>query len=468
MDELLETDYLIVGGGLLGLAFADTMVAESTRDMIIVDRNAQPGGHWNDAYPFVRLHLPSNFYGVGSRPLGGDRKLMEGPNAGLYENASAPEILSYCDKVMQETLLPSARVRYFPMASYQGDFDRDHQIVSLVSGQSVRVRARKIVDATTTDTKVPATHGPAFPVDPALRCVAVNELAKLSAAYRRYVIIGAGKTAIDACLWLLEQGAPADHIRWIKPREAWLQNRANIQPREQAIGILESFAAMAEVAARSETLEELFARLSAGKLLLRVDESVQPTMYHCATVSEGELALLRQIKDVVRFGRVTRIAADRIVLEQGSVPTRDQELYVHCSAAGIKRRTPEPVFCGDRIVLQSVRWCAPMLSAALIAHLEATRDDAGVKNAFSAPLPYPDRDTDFVQVLLGHMVNDFTCRSDAELRTWLLRCRLNPGSHVAAAQAEAKDPRWSHAAERMRDHAELAVRKLRRFAQQLG
>ena len=38
-----------------------------------LDRRHGPGGHWNDAYPFVRLHQPSAFYGVPSRNLGEDR-----------------------------------------------------------------------------------------------------------------------------------------------------------------------------------------------------------------------------------------------------------------------------------------------------------------------------------------------------------------------------------------------------------
>ena len=52
----------------MGMAFADTLVAESDADVIIVDRHARPGAHWNDAYPFVRLHQASTFYGVSSRP----------------------------------------------------------------------------------------------------------------------------------------------------------------------------------------------------------------------------------------------------------------------------------------------------------------------------------------------------------------------------------------------------------------
>ena len=34
-------------------------------EILVVDRRAKPGGHWNDAYDFVRLHQPSLYYGVG-------------------------------------------------------------------------------------------------------------------------------------------------------------------------------------------------------------------------------------------------------------------------------------------------------------------------------------------------------------------------------------------------------------------
>ena len=56
----IETDYLIVGSGAMGMAFADTLLTEKA-DMVIVDRHAKPGGHWNVAYPFVHLHQPSSF-----------------------------------------------------------------------------------------------------------------------------------------------------------------------------------------------------------------------------------------------------------------------------------------------------------------------------------------------------------------------------------------------------------------------
>lgn len=88
----IETDYLVVGAGASGMAFTDALIADSDADVVMVDRRHHPGGHWNDAYPFVRLHQPSAYYGVNSRPLGNDRIDETGPNAGFYERATAAEV----------------------------------------------------------------------------------------------------------------------------------------------------------------------------------------------------------------------------------------------------------------------------------------------------------------------------------------------------------------------------------------
>ena len=66
----MKTDYLIIGCGASSLSFLDTMLVETDATFVIVDKRDAPGGHWNDAYPFVRLHQPSRYYGVASRPLG--------------------------------------------------------------------------------------------------------------------------------------------------------------------------------------------------------------------------------------------------------------------------------------------------------------------------------------------------------------------------------------------------------------
>jgi cation diffusion facilitator CzcD-associated flavoprotein CzcO len=110
MNKELDTDYLVVGAGAAGMAFADALLAHSDARITIVDRRHAPGGHWIDAYPYVRLHQPSAFYGVSSVPLGEDVIDTVGTNAGFYELAGADQIRAYYALVMQRRFLPSGRV----------------------------------------------------------------------------------------------------------------------------------------------------------------------------------------------------------------------------------------------------------------------------------------------------------------------------------------------------------------------
>jgi cation diffusion facilitator CzcD-associated flavoprotein CzcO len=42
----MDTDYLVVGAGASGLAFADALVAEADVEVTLVDRQEAPGGRW--------------------------------------------------------------------------------------------------------------------------------------------------------------------------------------------------------------------------------------------------------------------------------------------------------------------------------------------------------------------------------------------------------------------------------------
>ncbi|HKO90531.1 MAG TPA: hypothetical protein VJU61_05230, partial [Polyangiaceae bacterium] len=375
--QALEADYLVIGSGAVGMGFIDVLMAESSATVVLVDRHHRPGGHWNDAYPFVRLHSPAAYYGVSSTPLGSGLVEREGDNAGLLDLASGREIAAYYDRVL-ERLLATGRLRYFPMCEYQGG----HEFVSRLSGQRVQVAVRKkLIDATFTRTEVPSTHKPRYTIAAGVRCVPINDLVKVAQPAAGYVVIGGGKTGIDACLWLLDSGVALSSIRWIRPRDAWLHNRAHVQPPMLGSIMMESAATQMEEAAHATSLEDLFLRLEAREELLRIDTGVMPTMFRGATVSKAELAKLRRIEDVVRLGRVQRIERDRIVLERGSVPTSVGALHIDCSADGIALSPdPRPVFEPGRVTVQCVRYLHVTLSAALIGHLEATQPDALARN----------------------------------------------------------------------------------------
>jgi hypothetical protein len=142
----MDTDYLVIGAGALGMGFVDTLIEHSDAEVVIIDRRHGPGGHWLDAYPFVELHQPSMNYGVNSTPLGQNRVELEGRDAGFYERASGTEICGYYDGVMRHRFLASGRVRFFRMCDFLGD----QRFRSRLTGAETEVTVRpRVVDTPT-------------------------------------------------------------------------------------------------------------------------------------------------------------------------------------------------------------------------------------------------------------------------------------------------------------------------------
>jgi hypothetical protein len=423
--RVIETDYLVVGAGLAGLAFTDALVAHSDADVLLVDRRFRPGGHWNDAYPFVRLHLPSAHYGVPSLPLGGESIDTEGDNAGMYERATGAEVLAYFGRVLDERLLPTGRVRFLGLHDYAPAPDGGHRLTSRLTGEPVEVRVRrKVVDATFLEASVPATTPPAFEVADGVRLVPVGGLVE-GAGSDRYVVLGAGKTGIDAVVWLLGNGVPPDRVTWVRPRDPWLLDRAGVQPLDQVGSVLEGFSLDLEALAGATSLADLFVRLEERGRLLRIDPDVEPTMYHCATVSQGELALLRQVTDVVRLGRVRRIEPGRMLLDGGEVPVPGSPLYVDCTASALRRPPVRPVFEPGLVSIQPVRLCSPSFNSALIGYVEATRDDLAEQNRLCPPHRYADIPADWLVILAGTLRATNAWATAPDVLAWVEGCRTN-------------------------------------------
>ena len=446
--DTLKADYVIVGAGATGMAMADTLVAESRARVILVDRRARPGGHWNDAYPFVRLHGPSATYGVNSTPLGAGRIDADGLNQGLHELAGGDQIRDYYERVLRERLLASGRVHWLPLH----EVDAQGMGVSLLDGSRRRlVATRRWIDATRADTQVPATHGPRFAVAEGVRCVTPTELTRQREPAAGHVIVGGGKTAMDTALWLLGQGVDPDTITWIRPRETWLLNRAKVQPAAPfALQTLEALTSELEIARDAQSLDDLFQRLEAARLLLRIDPAERPTMYRCAIVSEAELAQLRRIRRVVRLGRVRAIGRERIVLDRGEIATTPMHVHVHCSAGGLPRGPVEPVFQGQRIVPQYVRRCSPTFSAAFIAHLELCPFDDRIRNALSEPVPVPREPLDWLRMHLHTARNQARWAQHAPLQAWFRGSRLEAYSALFDEAAQQGGPEWEALQGRLR------------------
>ena len=428
MSTDLETDYLVIGAGATAMAFVDSLLSESPdTQVLMVDRQHRPGGHWNDAYPFVRLHQPDAWYGVASRELSAGTVDETGLNAGFYGLASGGRVLAYFDDVMQTRFLASGRVRWLPMSECTQDDSGLWRVRSLTSGESRIVTVRKkVVDATHARTAVPSTHPPVYTVAPGVACVPLNRLPAISRPHAGYTVIGSGKTGMDAILWLQENGVPPSRIRWIMPRDAWLLNRTNFQPGlenfERSVG---SNIAQLEAIAAARSVAELFAMLEARELLLRIDEAVEPTTYRCAVVSPAELKQLRRVDDIVRLGRVRALEPTRIVLDKGSVAADPDTLYIDCSAGAIVQPPALQAFDGHRINLLMLRTCQPLFSAAAIAYIESHVDGEAGKNALCTVVPSPERPVDWLRMWAVSIANAARWRQQTGLGAWLGQCRLN-------------------------------------------
>ncbi|KAK6591933.1 pyridine nucleotide-disulfide oxidoreductase [Botrytis cinerea] len=315
MSQIINVDYLVVGAGAMGMAFVDTLFTDN-KDVTfaIVDRYNRPGGHWTKAYPFVRLHQPSNCYGVNSRELGEDK------------------IDTY--SVGNET---------------------------------------RIVDATFMRVKVPSMSPPVYSVADDVKLITPNGLAQISRPYANYTVVGAGKTGIDACLWMLSMGIEPSKITWIMPRDSWLWDRGFFQTEKSFI--------------------------EKSKKALEVE-------------AEGVMS-------------ATSITASEVTLEDGKFSSVPDTLYIDCSADGLKGLEPVPVFNDKHITLQAVRYCQQVFSAALIAHVEAVYDNDEKKNSLCNPIPHPSKSIDWLGTKLRDYENTLLWNAEPKMTTWLSQSRLN-------------------------------------------
>lgn len=465
-----DTDYLIIGAGATGLAFADTLIAETDAHVTLVDRHGKPGGHWNDAYPFVTLHQPSAFYGVASMELGSGLKDPVGLNRGMAELANGPEVSGYFDRVMNHRLLASGRVSYRPLSNYLGDAEGGGEFESLLSGERTRVTVRrKIVDATFFSPDVPSTHKPTFAVGEGVQVVPPNALPGLwqraqgGSMPRRFVVLGAGKTAMDTCIWLLQAGAPADAITWVMPRDSWVVNRLSTQngPEffNEAIG---GQADQMQAFAEARSIDDLYLRLEACGAMLRIHRERMPTMFHLATLSEAEVEVLRRVEDVVRLGRVTAIDADGMQLEHGRVAVEPGALFIDCTASAVRFKPMAPVFQPGRIVVQLLRAPLVSFSAALTAYVEAHYDDDAHKNLLCTPVPFPRNPAEYAHTIAVNMSNQLRWGQDAALRQWIRQCRLDAFGRLTSGVDKADAEKQAILA-RLKTHAQAAAANLPRL-----
>ena len=453
---LIDADYLVIGAGASGMAFTDALIDHSDARVALVDRRRDAGGHWLDAYPFVRLHQASPFYGVASTVLGDGSVQRDGPEAGLHERATGEEVRSYYRQVLDERLLASGRVEFHRGCEYLGA----GAFLSLDSGERHQAGdGCRVVDARYLAPQIPADTPPPFRVADGVSALPVNELPRIQHAPSEFVIVGAGKTATDACVWLLGNGVDPDSIRWIRPREPWMLDRAVVQPNPAIF--LGMAADIMEAAAGAPSPDDLFLRMEEAGVMLRIDRAVTPTMAKTPTLARWELELLRSIERVSRLGHIRGVAPSRIELDEGTVAIRGDALIVHCAAAGLQYPPLIPIWGRDAITIQPVRAGFPCFAAALIGYVEATRDDDEHKNRLCPPSPLSDTPADWalMQALGGRAARAFGAEPD--IKAWADGVALNP---ARVPPERAGDPEVAGATARLAPALDLGLASLGRLA----
>ena len=453
------TDYLVVGAGAMGLAFTDALIDHADVHVTLVDRRHTASGHWQDAYPFVQLHQASVFYGVASTVLGSGAVQASGPEAGLQERARQSEIQAYYDDVLHRRFIDSGRVTFLGGCEYHAD-GSSHLVTSRVSGETIEIDVRRrVVDATYLSPTIPATTPPPFGVADDARVIPVNELASLPEASSSYVIVGSGKTGTDGIVWLLAHGVQPDRIVWVRPRDPWMLNRAVVQPDPAvAIGLAADTLA---AAADAESLEDLFLRLEAAEVMMRIDRDVLPTMAKTPTLGAWELDLLRTIEHVVRLGHIKRVTGSEIVFDEGSIALAPGSLVVHCAASGLQYPELVPIWGPDTIRLQTIRAGFPCFNAALTGYVEATRDDDRERNRLCPPNTLPNDATSWARMQVRGTLATRSFGAEPDIAEWANGCALNPARMTPSQRDE---PAVQAAASRLSDHAEQGLLRLAELA----
>ena len=316
-----------------------------------------------------------------------------------------------------------------------------------------------MVDARYIAPLIPARTPPPFGVADGVRVIPVNDLVRLEEAPSQYVVVGSGKTATDACVWLLGQGVDPGAIRWVRPRDPWMLDRAVVQP-DPAVFVGMAADTMAAAAAAT-TPDDLFLRLEEAGIMMRIDPSVTPTMAKTPTLARWELDLLRSIDDVVRLGHIRHVEPGRLVFDDGEAPIAPDAVVVHCAAPGLRYPPLVPIWGRDAITLQPIRAGFPCFAAALAGFVEATVDDDAEKNRLCPPSPLPDTPADWalMQVLGGRAAASFG--ADPAIKAWADGVALNPAR--TPPDLVATEPLGS-AVGRLKEHAPAGFAGMERLA----
>ena len=132
------------------------------------------------------------------------------------------------------------------------------------------------------------------------------------------MVIGAGKTGLDALLFLLDKNMDPDKICWIVSNDCWYFNRDMAEMENMYKSVSGQFDGIL----KSESVDEMYENYEKAGIFMRIDKAINPTKMRAATVSQQELENISLIKNIIRLGRIGRIEDSEILLEHLSLQLR--------------------------------------------------------------------------------------------------------------------------------------------------
>ena len=119
--------------------------------------------------------------------------------------------------------------------------------------------------------------------------IPINGLVDIKKPWKTYLVIGAGKTGLDAILYLLGQNVSPAKISWVISNDCWYFNRKLAMNIDQLV--VKSSKAL--LSSGANTVDEIYLKYEEEEVFLRLDKSVNPTKMRVATVSLQEVEKLK-------------------------------------------------------------------------------------------------------------------------------------------------------------------------------
>ena len=342
-------DYVIVGGGMTACGIvAELLDFRPDSNILILDNQKQLGGHWNFAYPYVKLHNFTSYYTLYGY------KMPEYIRSKEKHRADLTEIMEYFNSIQR---------RFEKEKKLEMRFNLEMKEVEQVPGAEAggaRWTIKYADKAGKTGevkgkTLVMCTHcaiGRAPPHKPIVGAVGgtapkgniypnqiaqMGDLKALAKKGQKIAVVGGGKTGADAVMHLYTSGVPMENIVWVKKFDLGFGIRASPQeafdpPEKRGRYPLMIFALISKYWWKTGVPKSLMVHGTPLITSTLPDDHPKYTdkVYFTGggMIDMDELAMLRTVRQVLG-GSVVANADGKLTLEDGSVIEYDHAVWCH-------------------------------------------------------------------------------------------------------------------------------------------